>query len=81
MNYIVVFIVVENSILLFFLVVGLSLNNESNFFKIKFIVERNNVFYGLCILCFFFGFYFVVYIWFCISCFVLERLFLFLFKE
>ena len=55
MNYTVVSTVAENLTSLFPLAVGSSLNNESNCLKIKFTVERNNVFHGSCTLCFFFG--------------------------
>ena len=54
MNYTVVSTVAENRTSLFPLAVASSLNNESNFLKIKFTVERNNVFHRSCTLCFFF---------------------------
>ena len=69
MKYTAVSTVAEKSTSLFPLAVGSSLNNESNFLKVKFTVERNNVFHGSCTLCFFFGLHSVAYTWLCISCF------------
>ena len=81
MNYTVVSTVAENRTSLFPLAVGSSLNNESNFLKIKFTVERNNVFHRSCTLCFFFGLHSMAYTWLCISCLVLERSLSLLSKE